>query len=757
MKKLLAALLVFGLMAPGAHAAFVIEDIQVDGLQRISAGTVFNYLPVSVGSTVTEADYPDIIRALFRTGFFTDVSLERSGNVLIVTVTERPAIAEVEITGNRDIATDDLREALESVGLSEGRVFDRSLLDQMEQELLQQYFARGKYAVEIDTEAQSLPRNRVAITLAISEGVTARIRQINIVGNEAFKDSNLLDEFQLSTTGFLSFLTKDDRYSKQQLAADIETLRSFYLDRGYLKFAVDSTQVFITPDKKDIYITINITEGERYTIEDIGLAGDLIVPEEELRPLITVQPGAIFSRADITESQEKISDRLGDDGYAFANINAVPELNEAEKTVALTFVIDPGRRVYVRRINFQGNVKTHDEVLRREMRQLEGAWFSNSSVKRSRTRLERLPYLEEVNVETPPVAGETDQVDVNFTVLERPSGNLLVGFGWGQEGGLLFNASLNQENFLGTGQKVNFAFSNSQINTNYILSYENPYFTQDGISLGVRLFFRKQDAGEANVADYTVDDFGGRLNFGIPLNEFDTLNTAVGYENIKIDDTRETPIEILNFLDEEGDQFNNVKLRLGWERDRRNRIIFADRGSLNALSAEVTVPGSDLTFYRLNYRHLSYFSIYRPLTLSLRGDAGYGDGYGDTQQLPFFENYFAGGLNSVRGYKTNTLGPRFSDDEPSGGSVKLVGSTSLIFPVPFLKDVRNFRLAAFADGGNVFSSTSDVKLDDLRFSAGLSVQWLSPLGPLVLSAAAPLNKKSGDDTQPFQFSFGVPF
>lgn len=737
---------------------FVVRDIQVEGLQRISAGTVFNYLPVQTGSTVSEQDYPDIIRALFKTGFFTDVRLERSGNVLIVTVTERPAIAEVQIEGNKDISTDDLKKALTSVGLVEGRVFDRSLLDKVEQELLQQYYSRGRYAVQIDSQVRPLERNRVAIKLIISEGAVASISQINIVGNKAFTEKELLGLMQSSTTGWLSFFTKDDQYAKQKLAADIETLRSFYLDRGYLKFNVESTQVSITPDKKDVYITINVTEGEPYTVENVQLTGAFgVVPEAELRKLIDIEPGETFSRAKITEITKSIGQRLGEEGYAFANVNTVPQVNDESRKVDLTFLIDPGRRVYVRRINFQGNIKTQDEVLRREMRQTEGAGYSTKDLDRSKTRLQRLDYLESVNVEMAAVPGTNDQVDVNYTLVERPSGSLLFGIGYGQESGLLLNASVTQNNFLGTGNQMSLVLNNSDIGANYSLSYNNPYYTIDGISRGFRIYYQDIDAAQVNTADYVLNSYGGQVSFGFPLNEFDTLVILPGYDHIQIDTTDGTPIEIIDYINQNGDNFNEFKLDGSWARDSRNRTIFPTSGGLNQISAEFAIPGSDAQYYKLNYRGIFYYPLTRWMTWSLGGDIGYGDGYGDTSGLPFFENFYAGGLRSVRGYKANTLGPRYSNNEPSGGAFKTTASTQLILPVPFMEKSENVRVAAFFDAGNVFATASDFDASELRYSVGLSGLWLSPLGPIVLSVAAPLNDQSGDETEAFQFSFGVPF
>lgn len=738
-----------------AFDPFVIGDIRVVGLQRISAGTVFNLLPVRVGERFDDRISSNVIRALYASGYFKDVRLDREGDDLVVSVIERPAIASIAITGNKTIKTDDLLRALEDTGLSEGQVFDLSLFDRVEQELRRQYFSQGRYGVQIETSQSPLEGNRVALSIDIVEGQVAKIRQINIVGNEAFSDDELLKTFQLSTPTLFSFYTHSDQYSKQKLAADLETLRSYYLDRGFINFQVDSTQVSITPDKKDIYITINLTEGDVYRIGEIKLAGELVVDAKELFPLIEPRIGNVFSRKDTTRTQSALADRLGEEGYAFANVNPIPEIDEETKEVSLTFFVDPGRRVYVRRVDLEGNTRTRDEVVRREILQMESGWISTTRVQQSRDRIDRLGYFEEVTVQTPAVPGTTDQVDVNFQVKERPSGNLLAGLGFSQTSGIIFNASISQSNFLGSGKRVTFAFNNSKVNTNYTFGYYNPYYTVDGISRGFRVFYRKTDAGEANVSDYSTDVFGGDVSFGMPLSDFDRINFDVEYENTKINLGDDPSAEVRDFLNDNGDEFDAVKLATEWSHDTRNSAIFATRGSLQRLSGEVAVPGPDLQFYKLGYRHLRFRPLTRTLTLSVDLDLAYGDSYGSTSDYPFFENFFAGGPNSLRGFEANTLGPRDSEDRATGGNIKTVGSVELIFPPPFGAETSNFRLSAFLDGGNVFED--ELTADDLRFSTGFAAKWLSPVGALSFSLALPLNDKSGDDVQGFQFTFGQTF
>ncbi len=740
-----------------AFEPFVVEDIRLQGLQRISAGTVFNYLPIKVGERLDATRSAEAIRALYKAGFFKDVGLEQDGTVLVVTVVERPAIAKIDISGNKSIETEDLLNALKDIGLAEGQVFDRSLLDKIEQELRRQYFSQGKYGVKITSTVTPVERNRVNLAVEISEGRVAKIQQINLVGNQVFSDKALLKDFQLTTPTWLSWYTKSDQYSKQKLAADLETLRSYYLDRGYINFRIDSTQVSITPDKKDIYVTINVTEGEVFTVKEVKLAGELVVPAKELFPRVELRAGDVFSRKNATRTSTKLTERLGDEGYAFANVNTIPDIDNENKEVSITFFVDPGRRVYVQRINMFGNTRTRDEVLRREMRQMESAWISTEKVKRSRVRLARLGYFEDVSVETPAVPGTTDQVNVNFKVKEKPSGNLLAGVGFSQSQGIILNSSVTQDNFLGSGKRLSLSFNNSDVNTVYNFSYNNPYYTVDGISRGYRLFYRETDAEEANVSDYNTDVFGGSVSFGIPINEFDRVLLGLGYENLNISTTGSTSGEIVDFIDRNGSQFDIPKFTASWSHDTRNRTIFADRGGLQRLSAEVAIPGGNLEYFKLNYSHLRLRSLTKHLTLSLNGEIGYGDSYGDTSEFPFFEHFFAGGTRSVRGFEDNTLGPRDSNDDPFGGKMKLAGSIELVFPPPFQTDSTTVRMSAFIDGGNVFGENDQFDIGDLRYSVGVGAQWLSPLGALSFSLAFPLNDKPDDEVQNFQFSFGSNF
>jgi len=738
--------------------SFVIKDIRLEGLQRISAGAVFNYLPIKVGDEITDELSSQAIRSLYKTGFFKDVRLEQDGEVLVVFVAERPAIADVVISGNSEIPTEQLEDSLKQIGLTRGKVLDRSLLDQIEQELERQYYSLGKYGVKIDTETTPLERNRVKVSINIAEGEDAEVYVMNIVGNEIFSDELLSARTQLGTP---SMFTGRKQYSKQLLSADLETIKSYYLDRGYINFNIDSTQVSLTPDKQDVYITINLTEGDQYTVRSVKLAGDLIVPEKELTEMISLKEGDVFSRKEAVESTKRISDRLSDDGYAFANVNIVPDIDKDSRTVGITMFVDPGKRVYVRRVNIVGNDKTKDEVIRRELRQFEGDWMSAKQVSLSRTRLDRTGYFEQVNVETPAVPGTSDLVDINYSVKEQPTGNLSAGIGYSDTQGVLLNLGISQENFLGTGKRVAVNIDNSQVTQNYSFSYTNPYHTIEGISRGFRVYYRAVDALEANISNYTTDSYGADLNYGFPLSETSTARLSLGYESTELllaDESLGISQDIVDFVQENGNVYDDFPLSASWIRDTRNRRLLANKGSLTTLSSEVTIPSSDLEYYKVNFRHLHYIPFGKVTTLSLNTSLGYGDGYGDTSRLPPFKNYFAGGSRTVRGYDSNSLGPRDSvTGDPIGGDRMVIGNIELILPNPLETEEGSgsTRITAFVDVGNVFRDK--VEWSELRASTGLALLWLSPVGALTFSYAIPFNDQEGDELQAFQFTLGSAF
>ena len=743
-----------------AAEEFIIQDIRVEGLERITPGTVFNYLPMRVGDRFDDSRSSEAVRALFKTGFFDDVRLERDGNVLVFLFQERPAIGSIQMSGNKDVKTEDVLESLKQFGFAEGRVFVQAQLDQVEQELRRQYYSAGKYGARIETTVSPLDNNRVGIVIEVSEGVAARIRQINIVGNTVFEEAELLKQFESSAPGLLSFFTKDDQYSKQKLAGDLESLRSYYLDNGYLNFNVDSTQVSITPDKKDIYITINISEGEPFTVTEVRLAGDLIVPKEALFGLVEIGAGDLFSRKKVTDTSKRLTDRIGEEGYSFGNVNAIPDIDQAARTVALTFFIDPGKRVYARRINFAGNVKTKDEVLRREMRQQEGGWLSTTQVERGRERLERTGYFKEVNVETVAVPGTADQVDVNYTVEEAPGGRLGGGLGFSPGQGVIFNTSIVQDNFLGSGKRISFNFNNSRVNTNYAIGYLNPYFTVDGISQGFNLFYRDTNAVRANLAAYETRDVGGEINIGFPVSENNSIFGALKYRNTQIDLLSRSGAQIRNFVNQNGSEFDILSLSASFSYDTTNRRILPDKGTLHRIRVEGSIPtfGNSLKYYKVDYQTKWFKDLYKDFVFSLSADLGYGDAYGETTELPFFENFFAGGPLTVRGFKTNTLGPLDSNRRPLGGDTKIIGRAELILPAPFLDEYkRSFRLTGFIDAGNVYGPGQKIDLGQIRYSTGIGAIWVSPFGVVQASIAMPLNQKTGDQTENFQFTFGASF
>ncbi len=757
--RLWCVVLLLGVASQAMAESFRVSDVRVEGLQRITAGTVFNYLPVKPGDVVNFDRTGDIVRELYKTGFFKDIRLEKSGDVLIVVVQERPAIAEINFTGNKSIESEALKEGLKDIGLAEGRTFERSVLDRIEQELERQYFNQGKYAVQLTSTVTPLERNRVAIDIDVVEGKTALIKRVNIVGNTTFDEDDLLDEFELSTGGWLSWFTKDNQYSRPKLSGDLETLRSYYLDRGYINFKIESTQVTITPDKQDIYVTINISEGAVHTISDIRLAGELVGEPESFFPLIHMRRGEPFARKVIVESSDRISAKLSDLGHAFANVNSIPEIDEDNKTVAITFFVDPGKRVYVRRINISGNSRTRDEVARREFRQMESAWFSGEKLKLSRERAQRTGYFDSVTVETPSVPGSADQVDINVAVSEKPSGSLLAGVGFSQSEGIVLNASINQDNFVGTGKKVSLAMTTSEANQRYEVSYTNPYYTVDGISRGFSLMYRTTDFADLDSANYQTDDIIAGVNFGIPLNEFNRFNFGTAIHHIDFKTGTFPSEEVAEFEDNEGNSFLDFEVTLSWRHDSRDSAIFPNSGAVQSLFGEATVPGSDLTYFKLSYDHRRYWPLVNDVVFSVNGEIGYGDAYGDTSELPFFENYFAGGPGTVRGYAARSLGPRDSYGDALGGNAMYAGNFELLFPPPFVKESSTLRLATFFDFGSVVNTTdSDLfDPDELRYSAGIGASWLSPVGALTLSYAFPLKTYDDEDKEQFQFSFGQTF
>ena len=741
-----------------AAETFVVDDIRVEGLERITPGAIFNYLPIGVGDELDEIKTRDCIRALFKTGLFRDVKLARDGDILVVTVVERETISEITFEGNQAIKTEDLLAGLKDVGFSEGEVFNDAKLDKVVQELKRQYFANGKYAVKLDHEVIPAGDKAVVVAFNVAEGKAAKIRQINLVGNKSFATEQILKLFELNTTNLLSWFRKDDQYSKTKLSGDLETLRSLYLDTGFINFSIDSTQVSITPDKADVYITINVDEGERFLVGDVKLSGELIVEPSQLFRWVFTRKGMVFSRKALQSSSKNITDRLGDEGYAFANVNAIPEIDDETGTVSITYFVDPGQRAYVRRVNFFGNAKTRDEVLRREMRQLEGGWISTKAVERSKTRLRRLGYFEDVNVETPSVAGTPDQVDVNFTVKERPSGNLMLGFGFSQSAGFILNTSVNQNNFLGSGKAVNFAFNNSEINKTFRLGYMNPFWSVDGVARGFDLMYSKTDAGNSSMARYETESISAGMSFIIPITEYHVVSAGLAYESTEINTSPQylDPI-IQRFLILEGRKYDSFKLNTSFAYDTRNAGIFPDRGVLQRIQATVAVPGGDLQYYKLSYDARLYTPLINDYTLVLKTQLGYGEAYGSTYELPFFENFYAGGPRTVRGYDEYSLGPQDIYGRALGGNINIIGNAEVIIPVPFLEDFKSVRFSGFYDIGNVWADYQDFDLGDLRMSTGMSATWMSPFGLLSISYALPIRDQKYDEVQKFQFNFGAQF
>ena len=781
--------------APLATAPFTATDIRIDGLQRISTGTVLTYLPIERGDVVTPAKAAEAIRELYKRGFFEDVRLDRQGDILVVTVTERPAINKLTLTGNKDIKTEDLLSGLKDIGLAEGETFDRLSLDRVMQELVRQYNNRGKYNVEITPTVSALDRNRVDVTIAVKEGKAAKIRHVNVVGAEKFETEDLLENWESKETSWLSWYRRDDQYSKEKLSGDMERLNSWYLDRGYVDFSIDSTQVSISPDKRDMFITAGISEGEQYKISDVKVTGDTVLPKEDIEKLVIVKPDQIFSRILLEMTADSITATLGNIGHAFAQVNPIPTVDRENRTVAINLQVIPGPRVNVRRIVFKGNTRTSDEVMRREMRQFEGSWFSQVAVDRSRVRLRRLGYFETVDVETTPVPGTNDQVDVVFNVKETTSGSFVFGLGYSQLSGLTTSIQLSQNNFLGGGNRVSVEAQRSDYLQRYSFSYVNPFFTDEGLSLGYNLWWREFDYSSFNTAQYSTTSAAAQGVLGLPITENDTVSLLFGVDTNEIlTFAGSTPASIIDYINAVGNRtFHAWRTELGWARDTRNDYFMPTAGTYQRISTEITLPGSTVEYYKLNYEFSKYWPLSPSLVLNTRAELGYGDSYGsDTTRvfcsvqptnpqtkatpvctpgsvetrritatgLPFFENFYAGGVRSVRGFRDNTLGPRSEvtsgfRGQPLGGALKTTGSLEMYFPKLF--DSKAARISAFVDFGNVFAGTDDFDAGELRASTGVSLLWRAPVGPISISYAFPLRSEDDDEIERLQFTFGGAF
>ncbi len=756
------------LVSAAARAeSFVVENIEVIGIKKITIGTIFSYLPINVGESLDLDRSPEIIRELYSTGFFDDIELLRRDNVLVIKVSERPSIAEVNFEGNDDIADESLEQALDGVGMTKGRIFDEHRLERLELELQQVYYSLGKYAARIDASWRALDEDRVAIDIKISEGVSATIKSINVTGNRDFDEDDLLDIFELepSSEGWFA----SDEYSSSKLAADLEALKSFYLDRGYIQFRVDSQQVTISPDRKDINLTINVSEGEEFSVSSITISGEMVVDEAELRALIGFREGDVFSRKIVSEAISAMQKRLGEDGYAYAQIRVGNDINEADNTVALQFLVEPGNRMRVRHINFSGNEKTRDIVLRREMRQLEGELYRRSKVDRSRVRLQRLNYIGNVNFALERVPDSEDLLDINVTVSERFSGNLQLGIGYSQVQGALINVGFSHENILGTGKNVDLTFDNSAASERYRFRYVNPYYTTDGVSRGFNFSFTETDASENNTSNYLLDRVNLSMEYGIPLSEFNSLRLEFGVLRNELETTDASADEVFDFLIANSDEFDATTPRseideasfdtlfgsISFAKDTRNRRIFASSGQLNSISLEL--HGGDLDFYKARYRHQSAFEVTSDVSFVFSGRIGYGESTDDARDLPIFEKFTAGGVRSVRGYEFNSLGPLDSNGDPFGGNLQVLSTAEFLIPVESLGSSETFRLGLYLDVGNVFADADSFESDELRQSLGISAKWFSLIGPIEFSYAYPLNDEPGDDIRNFQFALGATF
>ena len=758
MRKLAALIPLLYCLPVAAIEPFVVKDIRVEGIQRTEAGTVFSYLPVKVGDTLDNEHAAAAIRALFTTGFFKDVQLEQDGGVLIVRVRERPTIDSFTISGIKDIPEDQLRNNLKSVGLAESRILDKSILEKAEQELKRQYIARGKYGVKVNTTVTDLERNRVAVTFNVVEGEASRIRQINIIGNKNYSESKLRNLMELDTPKWSSWFTKNDQYSKQKLAADLETLRSHYLDAGYLEFTIDSTQVSITPDKENIYITINLTEGSRYSVSDIKIVGpENIMSHEATRKLISMQPGDIFSRKELTESTKRIGDRLGDYGFAFANVNAVPQLDKEKYQAGFTFMVDPGQRVYVRRIDIVGNTKTRDEVIRREFRQTEGEWFAAEKIKKSKQRVDRLDFFSEVNVETLPVTGVNDQLDLNMSVKEKATGDFSVSAGLSSQEGVVLSAAVTERNLFGSGNQLSTQVNTSKVNQVYSVSFTNPYHTDNGVSRGFDLYKRDVDSSRSGtVSPYKSSTLGAGVRYGVPIEDDENIHYGLSAEQTDLTLADSSSAQMKDYVNTFGNATTNLLGTIGWTHDTRDSAIYTTQGMMQRAFAEVALPVSDQRFYKLTYQHQWFHPLSRNVTFMLNGEAGVGNGYSG-MPLPFFKNFYAGGTGSVRGYDSSSLGPRDNLNNSLGGNKRITGNAEILFPMPGLSDEKSVRMSLFIDAGAVYGKEDLTGTAGMRYSSGLALTWISPFGPFKVSYGIPINEQPGDKTDRTQITLGTIF
>ena len=788
-----------------AFDEFLVSDIRIIGLQRVSTGSIFNVIPISVGDKIDSRKSNDIVKSLFSTEQFDDIQIGKDGNTLIITVTERPSISAIDISGNKALKTEQLMESLDGVGIKEGEVYKRSTLEKVKSELVRSYASNGRYGAGVEIEEVIKPRNRIEINIEVDEGKSATIKKINIIGNEIYTNEELIDGFELSEGSFFSFLANDNQYSREKLKGDIETLESFYRNRGYLKFSIESSQISLSRDKKSIFITFNVNEGDKYKINDVDVVGDIPFEEAIYKDIVESLKDTTYSQAQITGIEEYFINILGNRGYAFAEVAGNPEIDEESNEVKLIFSVQPGNRTYTRKILFTGNNITQDQVLRREMRQFEGAWTSDNAIEAGKVRLERLGYFKEVSVETIPVPGTDDQIDISYSVEEETTGSIGGNIGY-SDFGLMLGFNLQEQNFLGSGNTVGIGINKNIYSEMYNISYMNPYATRDGVSLGYNLYFRETDYGEFNVANYLTNSNGFGAQFGYPISDITRLGFNITYDKTDIDVVSLPAREIYDFVSAEGNIFETLSAQLSWQRVTLNRGLFPTDGASTVLSFSSTIPGSDLSYYRLNVRQRYYQPLTQNLVFGFQGELGYLNAYGDTEETPFFQNFYAGGPRSLRGFESNTLGPRSTDapcyefnyaegtcpnlldidgdgeldtpyynpyanqtsryrDAPIGGNIKIEGSLQLIFKLPFIEDQRSLRSAFFFDFGNVFSDNckeyqincSEPSIDDLRYSYGVGITWITGFGPMSLAIAKPTNAGPRERTEEFQFTVGNVF